>query len=102
VEPLKERVSSERYWVRHQAALTLREMDLDGEVDWAGLNLKDIRLETECPRRREAVRALEELGDTRALSAVTAARAEPGGDPACVLDALTSAERRLKRKLGLP
>jgi len=101
LEPLKERVSSERYWVRHHAAQALRDLDQDGDADWSGVALKDIRLETDCSRRRDAVRALEELGDARALSAVTAARAEPGGDPTCVAEMLTAAERRMKKKLGL-
>jgi hypothetical protein len=102
VDGLKERVSSERYWVRHHAAQALRELDLDVDVDWTGVYLKDIRLETDCSRRREAVRALEDQGDTKALSAVTAARAEPGGDPGCVQELLGGTERRLKKKLGQP
>ncbi|MBI5493562.1 MAG: protein kinase [Deltaproteobacteria bacterium] len=101
-DALKDRTTSERFHVRHHAAQALKELELAPDVDWVGVYLKDVRLETECVRRQQAVRGLEELGDTRALSALSAARADPGGDPGCVTEMLGAAERRLKKKLGTP
>ncbi|MEW5852843.1 MAG: protein kinase [Myxococcota bacterium] len=99
-DEMKELTTSERYWVRHHAADALEELNLESDVDQVALGLKDIRVETECSRRREGIRIIEDEGTEKALAALGAARDDPGGDPGCVSDALNSAERRLKKKLG--
>ena len=99
-DELKDLSTSERYHARHHAAAALAALGLQADVDIVAISLKDIRMESDCSRRQSAVRALEEVGDTRALSALGAALAEPGGDADCVQGRLKSAQRRVAKRLG--